>query len=78
MFVSNEQSHRAGLVGKVDRTPEGGEERGVLSLTDRTLRRQEKNGATFCEIGLGLGKGRGNENFRGIDLRMDRYDPDFP
>ena len=34
MFVLNKQSHRAGLVGEVDRAPESREEGGVLSLTD--------------------------------------------
>ena len=78
MFVLNEKSHRAGLISEVDRTPESREERGVLSLTDRTLGGQEKDGATFREAVLSLGKGGGDENFRGIELWLGRYDPYFP
>ena len=66
MVVLNEKSHRAGLVREVDRTPESREEGCFLFLTDRTLIGQEKYGATFCEIGLSLGKGRGDDNFCGI------------
>ena len=37
VIVLNKKSHRAGLVGEVDGTPEGWEEGGILPFTDRAL-----------------------------------------
>ena len=37
VIVLNKKSHRTGLVGEVDRAPEGWEEGGILSFADRAL-----------------------------------------
>ena len=37
VIVLNKKSHRTGLVGEVDRTPEGWEEGCILSFANRTL-----------------------------------------